>query len=183
MDLRCFEIAGPVLARPTSHSDRRGWLAEVFRRDDYLALGFSIDVVQENIVFSRTAGVVRGLHFQIPPQAQGKLVRVCRGAILDVMVDLRRASPSYGRHLAVEMRPDLSQLWIPPGFAHGYCTLQDDTEVVYKASAKYAPDCERAIAWDDPDLAISWPVPNSEAILSDRDRAHPRLRDLPVFFP
>jgi dTDP-4-dehydrorhamnose 3,5-epimerase len=122
--------------------------------------------------------VLRGLHYQIPPHAQGKLVRCIRGAILDVAVDIRVGSPTYAQHLAVELSAaNWRQLWVPPGFAHGYLTLEDDCEVIYKVTDYYAPACDRGIAWDDPGLGIDWRVSDSDVILSDKDRKLPRLAD------
>jgi dTDP-4-dehydrorhamnose 3,5-epimerase len=125
---------------------------------------------------------VRGLHFQVPPTAQAKLVWSVRGAVLDVVVDLRRGSPTFGRHVAVELSPADGQLYVPVGFAHGYCTLEADTEVVYKVSAPYAPDHEGGVLWNDPDLAIPWPIADADAVLAARDAALPRLADLPSVF-
>jgi len=134
--------------------------------------------VQDNHVRSAQKGVLRGLHFQAPPHAQGKLVRCSRGAILDVAVDIRKGSPSYGRHIAIELSAtNWEQLWIPPGFAHGYVTLEDDCEVIYKVTDYYAPECDRGIAWDDPALSIDWRVPADQLLLSDKDTRHPRLAD------
>jgi len=127
---------------------------------------------------------VRGLHFQTGPFAQAKLVSVTRGRILDVVVDLRRSSPAYGRHVPMELSAEAGQqLYVPVGFAHGFCTLEPDTEVMYKVSAPYSPGHDRGLAWDDPALGIAWPVAPERAILSDKDRIHPRLADLPAYFP
>jgi dTDP-4-dehydrorhamnose 3,5-epimerase len=127
--------------------------------------------------------VLRGLHFQTPPHAQGKLLRCTRGAILDVAVDIRLGSPSYGRHVVAELSADnWRQLWVPPGFAHGYVTLEDDCEVFYKVTDYYAPECDRGIAWDDPALGIDWRIPASDVLLSDKDRKQPLLKDAPPAF-
>lgn len=135
--------------------------------------------VQDNQSLSREKGVIRGLHYQVEPRAQGKLVRVVRGAIFDVAVDIRQGSPHFGRHVAVTLSAEnWSQLWIPVGFAHGFCTLEPDTEVIYKVTDYYAPECDRGIAFDDPALGIAWPVPAGAATLSDKDRKNPTLAEL-----
>jgi dTDP-4-dehydrorhamnose 3,5-epimerase len=143
----------------------------------------SASLVQDNHVYSAERGVLRGLHFQIPPHAQGKLVRCVRGAILDVGVDIRKGSPTYGHHVAVELSAvNWKQLWVPPGFAHGYVTLEPSSEVIYKVTDYYAPDCERGIAWDDPSLGVNWRFSPADLILADKDRSNPRLADVePVF--
>jgi dTDP-4-dehydrorhamnose 3,5-epimerase len=178
-----FGIAGPVLVTARRFTDPRGDFAETYNQRDFAALGIPHAFVQDNQSRSAGAGTVRGLHFQTPPRAQAKLVRVLCGAILDVAVDLRRSSGSYGRHLAVGLdAEDGHQLYIPPGFAHGFCTLVPDTVVAYKVSEPYTPELERCVAWDDPDLALPWPFGPEQAVLSDRDRRASRLRDLPGFF-
>lgn len=126
---------------------------------------------------------MRGLHFQSPPHAQGKLVRVVRGSILDVAVDIRKGSPSFGRHVAVELSVEnWRQLWVPAGFAHGFCTLEENTEVFYKVTDYYAPECDKGIRWDDPQIGIAWPVGAESVVLSDKDRRLPSLADSPSFF-
>jgi dTDP-4-dehydrorhamnose 3,5-epimerase len=183
IEIQATTIDGVKLLRPTRIADQRGFLSEVYRRDALEEAGLRLDFVQENHLMSVRSGTIRGLHFQIPPFAQDKLVRVTRGRILDVAVDLRRSSPTFGRHVAVELSTDnWNQLFIPQGFAHGLCTLEADTEVVYKASAYYSRECDRGLLWNDPDLAISWPVDAATAHLSDADRRQPRLCELPVFF-
>jgi dTDP-4-dehydrorhamnose 3,5-epimerase len=163
--------------------DARGFFSETFRADLFACAGHHAAFLQDNHVRSTQKGVVRGLHFQTPPHAQGKLVRCVRGAVLDVAVDIRKGSPTYSRHVAVELSADnWKQLWIPPGFAHGYATLTDDCEVIYKVTDYYEPDCDRGIAWDDPALGIDWRIPSSEAVLSDKDRKQPRLADIPSMF-
>jgi dTDP-4-dehydrorhamnose 3,5-epimerase len=164
-------------------TDRRGYFAETYVRRDFAAAGIDQEFIQDNLSLSRAAGTVRGLHFQVPPFAQAKLVRVLRGRIFDVCVDLRRSSPRYGRHAVVELAADTNdQLFVPSGFAHGFCTLEPDTEVFYKVDAVYSAAHERGIGWSDPALAIPWPVAAGDATLSDKDASLPRLADLPVYF-
>ena len=161
------------------HEDSRGFLSEVYTRRAFEAEGDEIDFVQDNHSFSAKKGTVRGLHFQTPPVAQHKLVRVVRGSVFDVVVDLRRSSFSYGRHVNVVLSAAAwNQVLVPIGFAHGFMTLEDDTEVVYKVSDYYSPDHDKGLLWNDPALGIQWPVPAKEALLSERDRAHPRLAEL-----
>lgn len=161
------------------HRDDRGWLTESWRADVFAEAGIDDVFVQENHSYSRHAGTVRGLHLQVEPNAQAKLVRVVRGAILDVAVDVRPGSPSFGRHVAVELTAGGGeQLYVPVGFAHGFCTLEPETEVVYRMSALYAPESERGLLWNDPALGIEWPVSPERATLSPRDRTHPTLAEL-----
>jgi dTDP-4-dehydrorhamnose 3,5-epimerase len=179
-----FDIDGPVLIAPRRIADQRGFFSETFRADLLAANGIEATFVQDNHVHSGPRGVLRGLHFQLAPAVQGKLVRVTRGLILDVCVDLRDGSPTFGQHLAVELSAaNWRQLWVPIGFAHGYVTLEADTEVLYKTTDYYAPQLERSLAWDDPALAIDWRLPRSEVTLSEKDRTQPRLADLGVVFP
>ena len=174
---------GVIRLRTPRFGDDRGWFSETWSRARFHAAGIDCDFVQDNHSRSEPAGVIRGLHFQHPPYAQAKLVRCVRGAVLDVVVDLRAGSPTFGQHHAVELSAESGdQLFVPPSFAHGFVTLQPETEVVYKVSAPYAPAHEAGLAWDDPDLSIAWPVAASEAVLTDRDRNWPRLRDLDTPF-
>lgn len=176
-------IAGLLMVTTVRHQDERGSFSETYSRRAFAAGGIACDFVQDNHSHSVLTGTVRGLHFQVAPAAQDKLIRVLRGAILDVAVDLRRSSPSFGRHVALPLSAgDCRQLYIPVGFAHGFCTIEPDTEVIYKASGFYTPEAERGLAWDDPALGIAWPVGSSEATLSERDRRHPRLAELPDTF-
>jgi dTDP-4-dehydrorhamnose 3,5-epimerase len=178
-EARALGIPGPLLIVPRAFRDARGSFLETWSERDFDALGVGGRFVQDNHSSSAAAGTVRGMHFQLPPRGQAKLVRVLRGAVLDVVVDLRRGSPAYGRHAAVELSAaDARQVYVPAGFAHGFCTLEPDTEVAYKASDYYDPALERGVAWDDPDLALPWPVAADRAVLSDKDRRQPRLRDV-----
>ncbi len=178
-----FAAPGLVALVPAKFGDARGFLAETYSRRRFAGFGIGVDFVQDNQNYSAAVGTVRGLHFQVPPHAQGKLVRVVRGAVLDVVVDIRHGSPAFAQPVAVELSAsNRRQLYVPPGFAHGFCTLEPDTEVLYRMTAYYAPEADRGIAWDDPDLGIAWPVEPARAVLSDKDRRHPRLRDLDTIF-
>lgn len=183
MDIRALDIAGLFLITPRRHVDERGFFAEVFRQDLFEGAIGPFRFVQDNHSRSGAKGTLRGLHFQAPPRAQGKLVRVTRGAVLDVAVDARAGSASYGRHIAVELSAENGQqLWIPPGFLHGFCTLTDDTEFLYKVTDYYSAAHDGAVAHDDPDLAIRWPFAPDQLTLSPKDRAAGRLRDLAPLF-
>ena len=183
MRITDLAIPGVKLVEPVAHGDARGFLMETFRQSTIAAAGGPAAFVQENHSLSTARFTVRGMHFQIPPHAQAKLVRVVRGAILDVAVDIRVGSPSFGRHVAVELSTgNRRQLLIPVGCAHGFCTLEPDTEVLYKIDAEYAREAERGFHWRDPAVAIAWPVEPEEAVLSERDRALPALASLPEFF-
>jgi dTDP-4-dehydrorhamnose 3,5-epimerase len=178
-----FALPGPVLITPRRFGDHRGFFVETYSAADFAALGIPDVFVQDNHSLSAQPGTVRGMHFQIAPRAQAKLVRVLRGAILDIAVDIRRSSPTYGQHVAVELSAEnVQQFYVPVGFAHGFCTLQPDTEVAYKVTDTYAPDCDRGIAWDDPALALPWPFEAHDVHLSDKDRRAPRLAELPAAF-
>lgn len=180
---RSLPLPGPLLLEVRRFADGRGAFSETYSRRDFAALGVDEEFVQDNWSLSEAAGTVRGLHFQRPPHAQGKLVRVLRGRILDVAVDLRRSSPRLGRHVAVELAAgDGRALYVPPGFAHGFCTLEPMTEVAYKVTADYAPEADGGVIWDDPDLGIAWPVGRRDAVLSEKDRRLPRFADLPLVF-
>ena len=169
---------------PRRHQDSRGFLSEVWRQDALTEAGIDVSFVQENHAASRATGTIRGLHFQIRAAAQAKLVRCPRGSIFDVVVDIRHGSPTFGRHAAIVLSTEnWKQLYVPKGFAHGYCTLEPDTEVMYKVTAYYDPASERGLAWDDPDIGIAWPVSADRAVLTERDRTFPRLAGLPDFFP
>ena len=169
-DFRPLAIPAVVEVTPRRFGDDRGWFAETFSADRCAAHGIERDWVQDNQSMSAAAGTVRGLHFQRPPAAQAKLVRVLKGAIFDVAVDLRRGSPTYGRWVGVELTAERgNQLYVPVGFAHGFMTLAEGCEVAYKVSAPYAPDLEGAIHWADPEIGIAWPDPGAAPSLSGKD--------------
>lgn len=173
------EIQGLLIIEPDVYGDSRGYFFESFNKRRFEEqTGVSVDFVQDNE--SRSAyGVVRGLHFQKPPHAQAKLVRVVSGRVLDVAVDLRDDSLTYGRHVAVELSGENHrQVFIPKGFAHGFSVLSEEAVFQYKCDDCYAPEYEGAVAWDDPDLAIDWQIPAADMILSEKDKKHPRLADL-----
>lgn len=184
MEFQRFDIDGLVLITPRKIADARGFFSETYRADQAATHGVPTGFVQENHAYSTERGVLRGLHFQLPPHAQGKLVRVTRGRILDVAVDIRDGSSTFGRHVAVELSAaNWRQLWVPVGFAHGYLTLEDDTEVLYKTTEYYAPQVDRGIAWNDPALGIDWGAAPDDVTLSEKDRKQPRLADIGVVFP
>ena len=168
---------------PQTLSDSRGLFSEVYNRRDFEAAGFFLNFVQDNHSTSLYQYTIRGLHFQRPPFAQAKLVRTVRGRILDIAVDIRKSSPTFGRHVAVELSAkNWRQLFIPVGFAHGFCTLEPNTEVVYKVTSYYSREHDRGILWRDPDLGIPWPLDGEEPRLSERDLTLPKLSDLPELF-
>jgi dTDP-4-dehydrorhamnose 3,5-epimerase len=174
MNLEPLAIAEVKLITPPRFADSRGFFSETWSASKLRALGFDERFVQDNHSFSAQRGTIRGLHCQLAPYAQGKLVRVSKGSIWDVAVDIRRGSPSFGKWVAAELSArNWMQLWIPPGFLHGFCTLEDETEVIYKVTADYAKECERAVRWNDPTLALPWPVAAEAALLSEKDRAAP----------
>jgi len=178
MDVRRTDIAGILVLKPKRHDDARGYFFESYNRRALLSLGFDKDFVQDNISLSRIQGTVRGLHYQTPPDAQTKLVCVLQGAVLDVAVDIRKHSPTYGSHTTVELSAENGlQMLIPPGFAHGFCTLLPDTVMMYKVDAFYEPKSEFGLAWNDPSLGIAWPAFAGQNI-SARDAHYPWLEDL-----
>ncbi len=183
IEIRPTPIPAVRVIVPTRLADARGFFAEVYRRDQFAAGGIDLDFVQENHSLSAEPGTIRGLHFQTAPFAQDKLVRVRARRILDVAVDLRRSSPTFGRHVAVELSAENGhEILVPIGFAHGFCTLEPDTEVVYKVTNYYSREHDRGRCWNDPDLGIAWPVKEGAAHLSTRIGPHPRLRELPIYF-
>ncbi|MDO8380112.1 dTDP-4-dehydrorhamnose 3,5-epimerase [Phenylobacterium sp.] len=172
-----------LLITPRRHGDARGWFVETWSRRAFADAGLDVDFVQDNHAFSAQAGTVRGLHFQTAPHPQAKLLRALRGAILDVAVDIRAGSPTYGRWVSATLTAERGeQLFVPRGFAHGYCTLTPDTEIAYKVDGLYAPQTEGSVLWNDPDIGIDWPD-FAGASLSEKDKVAPRLKDLaPVSF-
>ena len=178
MNVLKTEIEGLLIIEPKVYGDDRGYFFESFSKRDFAAAAGEVEFVQDNE--SRSAyGVIRGLHFQKPPHSQAKLVRVIRGRVLDVAVDLRPDSPTFGRHVAVELTEyNHRQVFIPKGFAHGFSVLSEEAVFQYKCDAYYAPQSEGGVAWDDPDLAIDWKIPKEDAVLSGKDERHPRLRDI-----
>jgi dTDP-4-dehydrorhamnose 3,5-epimerase len=182
-DIEPTAIPEVKLITPRRFSDPRGAFAETYRRDALEAAGLFLDFPQENQSVSAQPGTVRGLHYQIEPFAQAKLVRVVRGRIYDVALDIRRGSPTFGRHVGAELSAEnWRQMLVPTGFAHGFCTLEADTEVVYKVSAYYSREHERGVLWNDPDLGIAWPLGELTPLLSDKDKELPRLRQQAMLF-
>src|SRR5438552_266956 len=176
MQLIPTEIPAIKLLLPKKFGDHRGFFSEVYSRKALAEMGILTDFVQDNHSLSVEKGVLRGLHYQIPPMAQDKLVRVVQGAILDVAVDIRRDSPTFGKHVtAVLSAENWNQIFVPIGFAHGFATLQPNTEVLYKVSNYYAPQLERGIRWNDPAMGIDWGVDADKAVLSKRDGEQPML--------
>ncbi len=163
-------------------ADERGFFSETYNQEAFAALGLGETFVQDNHVLSRRRGTFRGLHYQLPPRAQGKLLRAISGRFLDVVVDIRRTSPTFGKWLGHEISAERwNQVYVPPGFAHGYLTLEDDTAVAYKVTDVYSPHDERSIRFDDPAIGIAWPLPTSEMLLSEKDRAAPLMADAELF--
>lgn len=169
--------------RPRRFADERGFFSEVWNSETWRDAGLDLSFVQDNHSLSRAAGVLRGLHFQSPPFAQEKLVRVTRGAVFDVAVDIRRASPTFGRWVSLVLSAaEWNQLLVPAGFAHGFLTLEQDTEVQYKVTAPYSAAHDRTVRWDDPAIGIEWPLGRHELTLSERDLAAPLLADAETGF-
>jgi dTDP-4-dehydrorhamnose 3,5-epimerase len=176
-------IPAVKIVTPKKFGDHRGFFSETWSRRTFADAGIDLDFVQDNQSLSAPVGTLRGLHFQSPPFAQDKLIRVTRGRILDVAVDIRASSPSFGKHVAVELSAEnWKQLLVPVGFAHGFVTLEPDTEVIYKVTALYAPENDHGLAFDDPALGIDWRLPLSGLTLSDKDRKHPRLAEMLRYF-
>ncbi len=183
LEVSPLSLAGLLEIRPGRHGDDRGFFSETWNASAWCAAGIDLAFVQDNHSLSKERGTLRGLHFQAPPAAQAKLVRVTRGAAFDVAVDLRPGSPTYRRWAGVTLSAaEWNQLLVPEGFAHGFLTLEPDTEVQYKATAAYDPALDRAIRFDDPAIGIAWPLPEGAPILSDRDRGAPLLAEVETGF-
>ena len=171
-------LEGVVILTPVRHGDARGFFSESWSRRRLAEHGIEVDFVQDNHSLSAAVGTVRGLHYQAPPHAQAKLVRCGRGRLFDVAVDIRRGSPTFGRWTGVELSFENGrQLLVPEGFLHGFVTREPDTEIVYKCSDYYAADCDGAVRFDDPDIGIEWGIAPGDAVLSDKDRTAPLLRE------
>jgi dTDP-4-dehydrorhamnose 3,5-epimerase len=182
IEVQSLGIDGVKLIKPRKFGDHRGFFSETYSQRDLSEAGINIDFVQDNQSLSAAVHTVRGLHFQIPPFAQDKLVRVIRGSILDVAVDLRSSSSTYGKYVSAVISADeWNQILVPIGFAHGFMTLEPDTEVIYKVSNYYSPEHDRGVLWSDRDLAIDWPS-RTDVHLSDKDGKLPAFRDLPKVF-
>lgn len=174
-----LDIPGVFLITPKRFHDKRGFFTELYNAKALEEAGIRDVFVQDNFSLSSMPGTIRGMHFQVPPYSQTKLVRVSRGRVLDVAMDLRASSSAYGRHVSIEISAENGhQIYIPDGFAHGFCTLEPDTEVVYKVSSHYAPGAEAGVLWSDPELGIEWPVSAQDAIVSEKDAMLPLLRDI-----
>ncbi|HEY4040452.1 MAG TPA: dTDP-4-dehydrorhamnose 3,5-epimerase [Rhodopila sp.] len=183
MNVEALQIGGVKLITPARFTDPRGFFSETWVSGRFGEAGVPGPFIQDNHVVSRGVGVLRGLHCQIGPNAQGKLVRCVRGAIYDVAVDARRGSPTFGRYVSAEISAaNWTQIWIPVGFLHAYCTLTEETEVIYKVTGAYDRAAERGVIWNDPDIGIKWPIAADRVILSEKDKVLPRLSDMPVLF-
>jgi dTDP-4-dehydrorhamnose 3,5-epimerase len=183
MKVERLAIPDVILLTPPRFGDARGFFSETYNAQRFAEAGVEQPFVQDNQSLSARKGTLRGLHCQIAPNVQGKLVRCVKGAIWDVAVDIRHGSPSYGRHVAAVLSAEnWSQLWVPGGFLHGFCTLEPDTEVIYKVTADYDREAERGVIWNDPDLAVPWPVAAGEVVLSEKDAKLPRLAECDVWY-
>jgi dTDP-4-dehydrorhamnose 3,5-epimerase len=183
MNIIKFDVPDLKLIVPKRFCDPRGYFSQTWSEQEFRERIADVPFVQDNQSVSTRKGTVRGLHFQKPPFAQGKLVRVVRGAILDVAVDIRKGSPTYRRHVAIRLDAvEGAQLWVPAGFLHGFCTLEEETEVCYKVTSYYSPSHDAGVFWHDADLDIDWPVKKKEALFSEKDAKLPLLADMPDYF-
>lgn len=183
VEIQSFDVAGIKLLVPKHLGDARGYFAETFRADIFVAHVGDFSFVQDNESLSARQGTVRGLHFQTAPHAQGKLVRCTAGALFDVAVDIRHGSPTFGQWIGDTLTPaNGKQLWVPPGFAHGFCSLEPDTVISYKVTDYYSAECDKGLRWDDPDIGIEWPDIANQDTLSPKDRGQPSLAMLPRYF-
>jgi len=183
VQIESLGISDVKILTPRRFGDSRGFFSETYKKSALAEHGIDLDFVQDNHSMSQAVGVLRGLHFQTAPFAQDKLVRVVKGRIFDVAVDIRHGSPTFGQWVGAEISAEAwNQILVPIGFAHGFVTLEPDTEVIYKVTAPYAPDHDKGLAWDDPAIAIDWPLDGVTPTLSDKDTKHPVLADLPAYF-
>jgi dTDP-4-dehydrorhamnose 3,5-epimerase len=183
MEFRRFDVDGPMEIAPRKIADERGYFSEIFRLNTFAERVPGIEFVQDNQSLSVGRGTIRGLHFQSPPAAQGKLVRCLAGRLFDVAVDIRTGSPTFGRSIAVILSPDENnQLWVPPGFAHGFCTLEPNSVISYRVTDYYSPENDKGLAWDDPVIGVDWPAVADPETLSAKDRSQPSLAELPAYF-
>ncbi len=183
MQIEDMELAGVKIITLDVFGDDRGAFAEIYDSVKFAELGLDVTFVQDSWSRSTAAGTVRGFHFQTPPRAQHKLVHVIRGKIFDVIVDLRRDSGTFGQHVSIELdAKDMKSVFVPAGFAHGFCSLSENAEITYKMSDNFSLEHYRGLLWSDPDLGINWPVSPGDAIVSEKDSAHPGLKDLPQIF-
>jgi len=179
MNVTPLSIPDVKILEPERFGDQRGFFSETYNRRTLAGCGIELEFVQDNHSLSGPKGTIRGLHYQSPPLAQDKLVRVIRGSILDVAVDLRRGSPTYGKHVAAVISAKAwNQILVPIGFAHGFCTLEADTEIIYKVTNYYSPAHDHGVLWNDPEIGIEWPVSEEASVLSPKDRSLPRLSDI-----
>jgi len=183
MEFRTFDVDGPFEIIPRKIEDERGYFSEIFKLNDFLDRAGTIEFVQDNQSLSVKKGTIRGIHFQSPPAAQGKLVRCLAGRLVDVAVDLRTDAPTFGRWISVVLSADQNnQLWVPAGFGHAFCTLEPNTVIGYRVTSYYSPENDKGVAWDDPAIGIDWPGLADPATLSGKDRVQPRLAELPAYF-
>lgn len=182
LEIRKLGLDGVLEVVPKRFGDDRGFFSETYNASSFSQAGLGLVFVQDNHSLSAAKGVVRGLHYQLPPKAQDKLVRVIRGSIIDVAVDIRKGSPTFGKWISLELSAQKwNQILVPKGFAHGFMTLEENTEVIYKVTDYYSPEHDRAIRFDDPQIGIDWPLPSDQIQLSDKDRAAPGLADAETF--
>jgi dTDP-4-dehydrorhamnose 3,5-epimerase len=183
MDFKSLGLDGPLEITPRKFEDERGYFSEIFRHADFSGRVGNVDFVQDNQSLSVRRGTIRGIHFQAHPFAQGKLVRCLAGKVMDVAVDLRHDSPSYGRWVAVTLTPQINtQLWVPVGFGHAFCTLEPNSVISYRVTNYYSPQHDHGVAWDDPEIGIDWPASADPETLSAKDRTQPSLAQLPSHF-
>src|SRR5689334_4355993 len=183
MDVRTFNVEGPLEIIPSKIEDSRGYFSEIFRADIFAGHAPGVEFLQDNQSLSAKTGTIRGIHFQSHPAAQGKLVRCLAGRVLDVAVDLRNDSPTFGRWMSAVLTPEQNnQLWVPVGFGHAFCTLEPNSVIGYRVTSYYSAEHDKGVAWDDPDIGVEWPEVADPDTLSPKDRRQPRLGELPAYF-